>query len=204
MNNKFNLGVPSPGSYNIPSNCKRSIAVDIGANVGKVSILLSNNFLKVHSYEPIKFLSDALSDQKIENITCFNEAVSDNSGITWVIAHDNRNSGSSTIKTCYDSVIQKKHWTDTEINKVETVSLETVIERCGGHIDYLKMDCENSEFLILYNKDLSKIDYIAIEVHNQMGKDNFEKLKEWVSKTHIGFPDWNDDNQEALLTNKMR
>jgi FkbM family methyltransferase len=198
----YDLAIPNPANYNIPTDCKRNIAVDIGANAGLVSVFLSNNFSVVHSYEPIKYLSDMLVKKDIKNIVCFNEAVLDRKGVTTIICHQNKDSGSSTTKDCYDKIIEKKHWTDIQINEVNVVDIETVLNRCGDHIDYLKMDCENGEYLILLNKDLSNIDYIALEVHNQMGEVNFNKLKDWVSITHYGFPIWNNDNQEVILLNK--
>lgn len=196
------LSIPNAANYPIPLNCVKKTAVDIGANSGLVTYELAKQFSVVHSYEPLYFLFEKINAQKPENVMLYHEAVSNKLGETSIITHFNNDSGSCAIKDCVDNVIVKKHWTGNEVNKVNMVDLETVLTRCGGKINYLKMDCENSEFLILMNKDLTEIDYIAIELHNQMGEENYNLLRSWVSKTHFGFPNWNDDNQEVLLVNK--
>jgi cellulose biosynthesis protein BcsQ len=48
----------------------------------------------------------------------------------------------------------------------------------------------------------SKAPNIGIEIHHQMGKENWNELKEWVSLTHDGFPDFDGNNKEVLLINK--
>jgi hypothetical protein len=89
------------------------------------------------------------------------------------------------------------------VNKVNIIDIEEVIKRTGSeNIDYMKIDCENSEYLILLNKDLSKIKYIGIEIHHQMGENKWNEIKEWVSKTHEGFPNYTKTNLEVLLTRK--
>jgi FkbM family methyltransferase len=197
-----NLTTPDAGKYIVPTECDKTMAVDIGANSGIITRQLATQFSMVHAYEPLLFLFEKINLQKPENVTLYHEAVSNKLGETSVITHFNNDSGSCAIKDCVDNVIVKKHWTGNEVNKVNTVDLETVLSRCGGKINFLKMDCENSEFLILMNKDLTQIHYIAVELHNQMGEENYNLLKAWVSKTHSGFPNWNDDNQECLLVNK--
>lgn len=197
----LNLSIPPASNYHVPKECLKNTAVDIGANAGLVTLKLANQFTTVYAYEPLLFLFEKINSEKPSNVILFNEAVSDSIGETSVVSHFNNDSGSCAIKDCVDKVILRKDWTSTEINIVKTVNLETVIERCGGKINFLKMDCENSEFLILMNKDLTCIDYIAIELHCHMGEENFEKLKSWVSKTHQGFPNWSNNNQEVLLKN---
>jgi len=191
------------GNYNVPEDVN-GICVDIGSNVGNFFKLYYNKFKKIYAYEPNKILYNKLIENKIDNLLVFNEAVSDVCGETEIILHTNSESGSSAIKSTIENVIElKKHWSNTVINKVNTVDLETVLNRIDGKsIDYLKMDCENSEYLILYKKDLKKIKYIGIEIHHQMGKKKWDELKEWVSLTHIGFPDFDNHNKEVLLINK--
>lgn len=46
----------------------------------------------------------------------------------------------------------------------------------------MKIDCENSEYHLLMNKDLSKIKYIGVELHHQMGKKNFDDLVNHILK----------------------
>lgn len=38
------------------------------------------------------------------------------------------------------------------------------------------MDCETSEYNFLMDKDLSNIKYLAVEIHWQIGRNNWYKL----------------------------
>jgi|688.fasta_scaffold52692_9 FkbM family methyltransferase len=196
--NKNNMG-----NYNVPTDAN-GVCVDIGSNVGNFFKTYHNRFKKIYAYEPNKILYEMLNSFNIENIEVFNEAVSNKCGKTEIVLHTNSESGSSAIKEVIDDVIVLKNdWSNYVINEVNTVDLETVIKRTNINIiDYLKMDCENSEYLILIKKDLTNIKYIGIEIHHQMGKENWNELKEWVSLTHDGFPDFDGNNKEVLLINK--
>ena len=195
--NEKNLGI-----YNVPDNVK-GVCIDIGANVGGFLKKYHNRFDVIHAYEPITILYEKILTYDIKNVKVFNEAVADVIGETEVVLNANNESGSSAIKLTVDKVIENEEWTETVINTVKTINLEEALKRIQKEeIDYVKMDCENSEFLILNNQDLSKIKYIGIEIHHHMGKDKWNVLKEWVSKTHDGFPEFNGFNCEVLLTNK--
>jgi FkbM family methyltransferase len=191
------------GNYEVPENIN-GICVDIGSNVGNFIKKYHNRFDKIYSYEPNVILYEKLKLINLDNLIIYNEAVSDICGITEIVLHTNNESGSSAIKETIEKVIQlKDDWSNNTINKVSSVDLETVLKRIGDkNIDYLKMDCENSEYLILNKKNLTKIKYIGIEIHNQMGRDKWEELQNWVSITHHGFPNYSGDHKEVLLTNK--
>lgn len=188
------------GNYRIPEDVT-GICIDIGSNVGNFLKKYNHRFKIIYAYEPIKVLYDRIKDYKINNVVLYNEAVSDSQGETEIILHNNGESGSSAIRRTIDEIIEIKHWSENVINKVNMITLEEVILRTNSdEIDYLKVDCENSEYLILHNKDLSKIKYIGIEIHAHMGKEKWDILKSWVSKTHIGFPSHDGENKEVLLT----
>jgi len=192
------------GNYQIPEDCKREVCVDIGANVGSFTSTYADQFEKIYFYEPYKpcfqIVSEKTSDKT--NVYGFNEAVYKEDGaIVSIVSHDNKHAGSNAIKT--DSV--NNHWNE-ELHQIKTVSLPTVLSRAGGHINYLKCDCETSEYYFLYDQDLSNIDYIAIEIHWQMGKDKFDRLIEHISKTHntnSKYLIWAEEsNIEVLFRNK--
>ncbi len=195
------------GHYKIPDGIKKKICVDIGANSGCFTELANKIFTKVHSYEPNKFLNESIKNKNYTNVTVFNEAVgNENKKNVRLMSHTNNDAGSCALEDAIDNVIElKNHWCNTVIDVVDMVDIETVIERAGGFIDYLKVDCENSEFLIFNNKNLSKISFIAIELHHHMGKKNWDILKNHIEKTHSGFPEYPGDdsiNIECLLINK--
>jgi FkbM family methyltransferase len=192
------------GNYVVPPQTRDGIAVDIGANVGLFSANHSSFFRTIHTYEPITVLAEKIKVRDIPNITIFNEAVGATTGKAKMILHRGMDSGSTTTEDCLKDVITVfgDTWSDTVICEVPMIDLETVIDRVGGRIDYLKMDCETSEYPILMNKDLSNIGYIGIELHGQMGIDHWNELGTWISRTHDGFPPYTQNNTECLLTPK--
>ena len=133
---------------------KISTIVDIGANVGFFSIAARLAFpnAKIFSYEPNNQLKRYLHDNFRElNIELQMNAVS-------------KNAGRIELENCGDSN-QSRVVINNE-GSVEMCSLETVIEKVGGQIDLLKMDCEGSEWSVLEDsKLLEKINNITFEYH---------------------------------------
>jgi len=128
--------------------------VDIGANVGFFSIAARLAFpnAKIFSYEPNNQLEGYLQDNFIEiNIELQMNAVG-------------RDSGRIQLHNCGDS--NQSRVVSNKEGPIEMCSLQSVIEKTGGQIDLLKMDCEGSEWSILEDsKLLQKINNITFEYH---------------------------------------
>ena len=88
-------------------------------------------------------------------------------------------------------------WTeDNGFEEVNSVSLETILER-SGDIDVLKVDVEGAEYEFMYGKDLRRINYIFIELHNfliDLGVQ--EQLVNWIGKTHKLLTPYNPQYKE--------
>ncbi len=174
------ININELGNYHVPESVKNGTCVDIGANCGTFTLKYSSFFKTIHYYEPIKQLYDLINNRTSEynNIFGFNEAVlnEDNQKVS-IYLHSNSDSGSSAIKSDIISTLYKDDWTDNIIQKdVNTVSLETILLRIGNEVDFMKVDCETSEYLLLINKDLSKIKHLAIEIHTQLGELKWNEL----------------------------
>ena len=191
------------GNYEMPDNCDKQVLVDVGANNGNFTMSQVKNFKLIHFYEPYKPCFDTVTSmvENMENVIGFNEAVySESNRIVRLIAHKNLDSGSNAIKT----ELLNDEW-EHELHDVNTISLEDVLNRVGGKINYLKIDCETSEYLFLMDKNLENIDYIGIELHWQMGEFNFNRLINHIKKTHDCNSDCNwiqNSNKEVLFKNK--
>lgn len=203
MKDKIKIPEYNLGSYVIPHDCVKDVCVDVGANVGSFTTAQAQSFKKVHYYEPFSVCFKVIKEKtkEFDNVTGWNEAVykEDNVRIP-LVAHPNMDAGSNAILT--DLINQG--WGD-EIEEVNTVSLPTVLERVGGHINYLKVDCEASEYYFLINQDLSKIDYIGIELHCQLPKEKYEELLHHIGQTHNANKacSWISDlHEEVLFTNR--
>lgn len=203
---KINIHIPEQnlGSYDIPADCKKDSCVDIGANIGDFTVSQASAFKLLHFYEPFEpcFTKIKSRTEEFSNIVGFMEAVYSEDGKELpLIAHLNHGAGSIALKT--DAI--NEHWED-ELDLVKTVSLPTIIQRAGGSINYLKVDCETSEYYLLIDQDLTYIDYIGIELHWQMGEEKYNKLINHLQKTHTtsGDASWSfDTNKEVLFTNNL-
>jgi FkbM family methyltransferase len=165
----------------VPEEVKNGICVDIGANVGNFFKKYKNYFSLIHFYEPYKECFDICNQEEHTNILGFNEAVIDKIGFVELVSHINNESGSNAIKG--DNI--NEEWTSTIVqDKVKSVDLETVLSRVGGKINYLKCDAETSEYSIFLNKELKNIEYIALEIHHQMGQIKYDELLNFISQTH--------------------
>jgi FkbM family methyltransferase len=170
------------GQYIIPEfqGYDSLIAVDIGSHLGGFIKRNKDMFSLIHYYEanPVAYNIINSKHQGEEKIIGFNEAVSNYEGEAKILYHPNNDSGSLSIENPHQD---RKQWGDV-LGIVNTTTLEKVLERVGGEIHFLKMDCETSEFSILMNQDLSKIHYLAMEIHCQLGEENWNSLISHILK----------------------
>lgn len=170
-------------AYPIPSGIGKKLAIDIGANIGGFSTAYHNEFEKIIFFEanPNAFEIAKNNTSGFKNVVGYNLAVSDVSGKKLkLMNHFSKDLGSVSCSPSITDI--NKDW-DESIGEIQTTSLEDIFKMINNQkIDYLKLDCENSEYEILMNKDLSNIDYIAMELHWQMGEKKYKELLAYVSK----------------------
>lgn len=180
--NQFPYKYDNYGRYIIPHfiNYDSIIAVDIGSHIGGFIDRYHNSFDLIHYYEmnPFAFKIIQNNHSNKSHIIGFNEAVSDYVGEADILYHPNDDAGS----LCIDNPNQEvKEW-GSKIATTQTITLDTVLERVGGKIHFLKMDCETSEYAILMNQDLSNIHYLSMELHHQLGIENWNQLVSHILK----------------------
>ena len=162
------------------------IMVDIGANVGGVSIMLAKKypFLQIYAYEahPLNYqnLLKNIEENNITNIKAFNYAVYsvDDHLINISLCTTNTGATNSFID------IDKRDIGHSSNVDVPTISLDTIIKENNiDNIKFLKMDCEGAEFEIFENSTLINqipVNHIAIEIHlfmEEFGKDHNDLIK---------------------------
>ena len=168
------------------------VVIDIGANVGMVSILLAKKFpfLKIYSFEPLKENYDNfIKNIELNNIpkgviTAENKAVTkDGRLITMSINSANKGGSSTTDVISVNSIMTKEN------SQVESITLEEIFKKYNiNKLKLLKIDCEGSEYEILYNVNtdiLNNIENLIGEFHeNKDLTDEYDidKLCEYVSK----------------------
>lgn len=121
------------------------IVLDIGACIGGFAIPASKRCKNLYAVEPLfsEQLKQNIILNDIKNITIINEALG---------------TGELDLKFC------------GRRRKINTISLSEIIKLCGGHIDFLKMDCEGGEYFIKSN-ELKNIRRIEMELHPNVKPD---------------------------------
>ena len=152
------------------------VVIDIGAHIGMFSIFYAKNNPGVtfYAYEPClnnyECLIKNLETNNITNIKAFNLAVThDSRDVTINMSLDN--TGSSSILT------NNGNYTNT----VKSVTLNDIFKEIGkDKIKILKIDCEFSEYDILYTleeKNFKNIEYMMGEFHAMKGNTKFDSNK---------------------------
>lgn len=154
-----------------------SVVVDVGANVGVFSLFAARAARLVYSLEPASsnFSRLVSNVSPTRNITPLNLACAARDGRASLDLSDNPVSFSLMTSSCPD-----------RSETVDVITLGTLfelykIERC----DFLKLDCEGSEFEIILGADpsiLNRVVRIVMEYHDHFSSkhshvDILEKLK---------------------------
>jgi FkbM family methyltransferase len=194
------------GNYFIPEDSRNGIAVDIGCNNGCFINHNKDFFKKIYAYEANFFLVEKLKEKFINNsnIEINHYAVSDESNKIFKLAKYKESEDNGSFAILKDNT--QNQWDESEIIcEAKSINLEDIISYCGGKIDFMKIDCETSEYEFLLNKNLCDIKYIAIEFHNQLGIEKYTMLYNFLLKTHNCNKKCNFiemQNQELLFTIK--
>jgi FkbM family methyltransferase len=141
--------------YHLTEICPTpATVVDVGGNIGLFSIVARLRFprARIHCYEPNPALAQILKGhlQPLQ-VSVFPEAVGDRAGFVRLSL------GENSLHSKVD---------DSAAGELPIVALDTVVERCGGGVDLLKLDCEGCEWGILEKAaGLDAVREITMEFH---------------------------------------
>jgi FkbM family methyltransferase len=164
----------------------RPVIVDIGANAGYFNIMLFSKIKEatVYAYEPIPvnyelFKTNISLNPGLEkHINLFNKAVTGTpqESVELFMEHSADN---SVIASVYSDFDQQNKYSI----KVPAISLKDIINGNNlSRIDLLKIDCEGSEYPIIYETPAAlwpKVNRMTIEVHNL---DNDKRNTNYLGK----------------------
>lgn len=163
--------------YDIDALCKvlpsNPVILDIGANVGFFDVILLSkiNVSRIFAYEPVTVNSnkfqEIINDNDIlkQKVSLYTMAVTGKpvDKLELHIQGDNEN----TVDASVLSEFKKDH--NTTIT-VPCITLGEILQKNNlSKVDLLKMDCEGSEYDIMYNTDpelIKRITKMVIEVHD--------------------------------------
>jgi FkbM family methyltransferase len=142
--------------------------IDIGANVGYFSLSMFSKYpgANIYAFEPMpycfKVLQGYQSEYKSFNLNVYQNAVSDKDG-TIDIYTDSVDNFSTTSSLLFRG--KRTHKLSIETKTLDSFLTSNNIDT----VDLLKLDCEGSEFAILYNlpeRWWPSISTLSIETHN--------------------------------------
>ncbi|MDO8424095.1 MAG: FkbM family methyltransferase [bacterium] len=149
------------------------IAIDCGANVGKVTERMAKPGVTVYAFEPDP---NAFGELKVhfkgkDSVHLINKAVSDHSGVAKIYFNDRYDENPKKWSTASTLLADKPHADKDNFATVEVVDLADFIKGLDKPIGLLKMDIEGEEVRVL-NKLIdaeitSKIRNIVVETHER-------------------------------------
>ncbi len=137
--------------YSFEDMLPSDIVLDIGACIGAFSLKACRKAVRVYAVEPFMTaqLNRNIELNKVKNVIVFNTAL-----------------GKGELNLKWGNMVRK----------VKSMSLTEIINLCGGHVDFLKLDCEGGEWYI-QPQELQGIRRIEAEVHNFDGKHKFRDFE---------------------------
>ena len=175
INEVWLYGFYTPEGFRIGKN---DVVLEIGGHIGVFSVYASKLAKKVYVFEPVpdnyRLLEENLRLNNAGNVLLVKKAVSGKSGSMKMNINEHH-THSLTIKDGDGNTIE-----------VETITLKEFLkENKIPRVDFLKMDCEGSEYEILLDcpsEVLDRIRKISIEYHVSGGNLDHNSLKEFLEK----------------------
>lgn len=192
-------------SYGLPLNSESvsltdleamsgQICIDVGAHVGGFALLAASLGAEVHAFEAQHENFECLrkNAKAFPNLHAYHRAVwrGDKEGCVYINEEECPPNGDvyAALSSFKNSGLYS--CSDNGVIKVESESLDSIIESiCGddGFVDFLKIDCEGSEYEILYTcSRLNQVKKIVGELHFDPNRAN-ERLHPKFNRNVEGF-----------------
>lgn len=153
---------------------KTSNIIDIGAHYGYFALFARNNSnksSKIIAIEPgsnnFEHLKKNITDCKGDNIAILKYSIAGKSGSSKLYLGDTLN---NSLVENYSLLGEKREFEETEVKTLEEIIIDNGLEK----IDFIKIDCEGSEYSILENTPgyiYDRIITISLEFHDLKDQD---------------------------------
>lgn len=149
------------------------VAIDCGANVGKVTKRMIKTGVKVYAFEPDPAAFEILVKNfgGVKDVYLLNKAVSDHSGTAKIYFNNKYNEDPEKWSVASTLMIDKPHINKSNFSVCEVIDLADFISKIEEPIGVLKMDIEGEEVKVLNKmidlKLTKKIRKIIVETHER-------------------------------------
>jgi len=176
---------------------KQKNIVEIGSNIGALSIKLSRSTKKLYCFEPDKHSFEILkrncSLNSSTNITIFNEGIAAKRG-KYTLFNNGRGSGGNSLYPRSKGIIEK--------STINCITLDDLVKRIGEEIDSIFMDCEGAEFEVLMktqSKTFKKIKNLILEYHDNLSFYNHLDLLKVLKQNDFSVQLINKENDKGFI-----
>lgn len=168
---------------------KDDIAIDCGANIGKITERMAKNGATVYAFEPNPYAYQALLDRvgDLPNVHCFNEAVLDREDTLRLYLHKNAPNDQIRWSQGSSLLVNKGNINPKTFVEVKVIDIVSFIRDLNTPIKVLKMDVEGVEYPIIHKLIdtglIHQIEYLLVETHERKSPElqiETEKLKERI------------------------
>jgi FkbM family methyltransferase len=148
------------------------IAVDCGANVGKITQFLAREKATVYAFEPNPYAFQVLQEhfKDAPNVHCLQKGVWDCYGVLPLYLHKNAHKDQVHWSTGSSLLACKQNVTKDGYIDIEVIDLAEFIQSLKARVKVLKLDVEGAECRILWklirDNTLELIDHVFVETHD--------------------------------------
>jgi len=150
-----------------------SVAVDCGANVGRITALLAARGAEVYAFEPNPHAFEALARRFASNprVHCLAKAVAATDGRARLYLHVDSAADQLTWSTGSSLLAAKPNVDASTYVEVETVDLDAFLDDLGRVVRVLKLDVEGAELEVLERLAatgrLASVEHVLVELHDR-------------------------------------
>ena len=147
------------------------IAIDCGANVGKITQFLAQQQATIYAFEPNPYAFQVLQEKFTDalHVHCIQKGVLDCNGVLPLYLHENADRDQVYWSTGSSLLACKSNVTDEHSVVVEVIDLAAFIKSLHSRVKILKLDVEGVECRILRKligeNVIDLIDHIFVETH---------------------------------------
>jgi FkbM family methyltransferase len=150
-----------------------SLAVDCGANVGRVTAALAARGADVYAFEPNPHAYAVLHERFAADprVRCLPQAVATEAGRALLYLHVHARDDPLAWSTASSLLAEKGNVDPASAVEVETVDLDAYLAGLGRRVQLLKLDVEGTEVdlleRLLETGRLGAIDHVLVEMHDR-------------------------------------